>query len=223
MASEAIERAASAVPALAQTPALEISAEDVALPRMKIGQYSSDFVQNELVPAGSLFTAYGEDDPDPSVLWERPSKEGGKEKKGVIVHVLGLRKGKSVSEGGELVTFDFNDPDAPPEAWVTYNYFVCLPEVDDEVPFKWLLTRTGAPSAKNINMVLKRNAAKGPAWVNAFEVKTSPRKNDKGNFFVPRVSPVEAKAANVEIAEALAVMISGQSAEIQATGEQPSI
>lgn len=220
MATKDIERAASAVPALANTPALEISAEDVALPKLKIGQFMSDAVQEGTVPAGAFYTSLGEDDPEPNVLWE-PKKTN--EKDGVIVHVLSMRKGKSVSIDGELVLFAYNDPDAPPEAWVTYNYFVCLPEVDTEVPFKWLLTRTGSGTAKQMNNVLMRNTAKGPAWVNAFEAKTSPRENKKGKFFVPRVTPVEAKEENVAISEALAVMISGSASDVRATGDEPAI
>lgn len=215
--TEVTQREGAQVPALAQTPATEITADDVALPKLKIGQFMSNAVQENLVPAGSLFTSLDQDDPDPQVLWEPGNDDG------VTFYVLSLRKGKSVSEGGELVTFDFNDPDAPPDAWVTYTYAIAIPEVDEDLPFKFLLTRTGKPAAQQINLILKKNAAAGPSYGIAFEVRTAERSNDKGKFFVPRVRQVEADAKQVEVAERLALMIAGEPAAAQATGDEPSI
>lgn len=212
-----VEKPQAAVPALVQTPALEITAEDVALPRLYIGQFSSTAVKKKFVDEGVLFTALGQDDPDPCVIWTPEDKEG------VIFHVLGLRKGRSLSTDGELETWAYDDPDASPDAWVTYNYFVSLPELDPELPYKWLLTRSATPSAKQINMRLSKNLAAGPAWTTAFELTTAPRQNKKGDYFVPQVKQVEAKEANVKIAESMAVLISGQSAEVQATGDEPAI
>jgi hypothetical protein len=223
MATQELEATRSAVPALLSTPALELDANDVQLPKVYLGQYSSTHVQEQRVPPGCIFTATSQDDPEPVVLWEQPKTEGGKAKPGPIFHVIALKKGKSLSDGGELTMWDFNDPDAPPEAWTTYKYTVALPEVADDVPYQWLLTRTGAPSAKGINTVLARGAGRGPAWINAFQAVTKPRENKKGKFFVPSISVVEAKEANVAIAEKLAVMISGTSAEAQATGDEPAI
>jgi hypothetical protein len=213
-----VEKRESQVPALAETPATEIGAEDIALPRLYIGQYMSDHVKSKAVEVGDLFTATGGDDPDPQVL----IKQGSDEK--LRVHILALRKGKSISEGGELVLFDFNDPDAPPEAWTTYNYAIALPDVDEEVPYKWLLTRTGNPTAKRMNMVIKKNEAKGPAYELAFDVSTAYRSNAKGEFYIPQASQVEANADHVKVAENLYDLVSGgNSPEVQATGNEPSL
>lgn len=214
MASNEIAETGSNLPALASTPALEITAEDVALPRLKIGQFMSELVQEGTVGAGDLFTTLGADDPDPTVL---DSDDG------VLFHVLSMHRGKSVSEGGELYTYDYNDPDAPADAWVTYNYVVVLPEVDTTIPYKWLLTRTGRPAAQQINLVLTRTAAAGPPWEQAFRVSTSQKENKKGKYFVPRVRHVEADKDNVAAAQELAVMISPDSASVAATGEDPAI
>lgn len=213
MADAEIAVQESAVPALVTTPALEIEAEDVELPRLYIGQYSSEAVKRQNATAGDLFVANGADDEEPNIL-EPP----------VRFHVLAMRKGKSLSIDGDLETWAFNDPDAPADAWTTYNYVVYLPEVDtDDLPVKWLLTRTGRPAAKQINLALKKNEGRGPAWVNAFEVTTADRKNQKGEYFVARVRPVDAEEDHVKAAEALAVQISGQQADVQATGEEPAI
>jgi hypothetical protein len=224
MATQELETRQSAVPALANTPALEMDANDVQLPKIYFGHHQSKLVQddsNDLVH-GCIFTATGEDDPEPQLLW-LPPKGQAAAKPGPIFHVIALKKGKSVTTDGELEMWDFNDPSAPPESWVTYKYTVALPEVADDIPYTMLLTRTKAPAAKGINTVLARNAGRGPAWNNAFQMTAKGRENTKGKFVVPMISVVEAKEANVAVAEKLAVMISGTSAEAQATGDEPAI
>lgn len=207
----------SGVPALAATPATELSAEDIALPSIKLGQFMSAHVQEGRVPKGSIFSATGADDPDPVVLWEQ-----GDEKK-LRFYVLALRKGKSVSSDGELILFDYNDPNAPAEAWVTYNYTLALPDVDTEVPFKLLLTRTGKPAAQQINTILAKNAST-PAYKLAFDLDCRERKNAKGTFFVPRVSSAAATEAESAVAEKLSAMVTADPVAGPADrAEEPSI
>jgi len=214
--TEVAEREAAQVPALRPTPALEIEAQDIALPRLYIGQFMSKAVQDQIVKAGAIYSATGQDDPDPQVLWNQGDSDG------VRFYVLSLRKGKSIQDNGELVLFDYDDPNAPADAWVTYNYAVAVPSVEEDVPFKLLLTRTGTPAARNINLILKKNATRNPAWATAFNLTAAPRENAKGKFFVARVSQVEAVKAEVETAEQLALMLAAAPIEVQAT-EQPAI
>jgi hypothetical protein len=214
---EVAEAKPASVPALAPTPSIELSAEDVALPTIKLGQFMSDHVQEDRVPAGSIFSATSADDPDPVVLWEQGSDELLK------FYVLAMRKGKSISDGGELVLFSFDDPDAPADAWVTYNYVIALPSVDEEIPYKFLLTRTGKPAAQQINTVIAKNLAT-PAYNLAFTVDCVQRENKKGKFFVPRIRHVEADEAEVKIAEALATMVAGDTSPAAEGGtDEPAI
>jgi hypothetical protein len=219
MSSQAVAQRDSQVPDLVRTPALTITAEDVALPRLYIGQFMSKAVQDQLVKPGCIFSATGQDDGDPQILYDPSAKDA----KGVVFYVIGLRKGKSISEGGELVLFDYDDTSAPPDAWVTYNYTVAVPDIDTDVPFKLLLTRTGRPAALKINTVLKKNGITGPSWVNAFELTTAPRENAKGKFFVAQVKPIEAVATHAEAVEQLAIVMSGAVTEYSAPSEQPAI
>jgi hypothetical protein len=204
MTTEVATTQGAGVPALAPTPATELSAEDIALPSIKLGQFMSDHVQEDRVPSGSIFSATGADDPDPVVLWEQGQPK-------VRFYVLALKKGKSVSSDGELVLFDYNDSDAPAEAWVTYNYTVALPNVDEEMPYKFLLTRTGKPAAQQINTVIAKNATT-PPYKLAFELDCKERSNKKGKFFVPRVSHVEATEEEAAVAEKLSQMVSADPA-----------
>lgn len=214
---EVAEREEAKVPALVHAPVLDITAEDIALPRIYIGQYMSEHVKRQLVPFGAIFAASGQDDPDPAVLAELGDKDG------IIVHVLGMWKGKSRSKDGELELYDYNDPAAPDDAWITYNYTVCLPEIDQDVPYKWLLSRTGRPAAKNINTVLAKNSDKGPCWNNAFRFTTAQRKNVKGEYAIACIAPVDSVKENVVVAEALGILVSGSQAEYNSTGEEPAI
>lgn len=220
MAKEVATVEATAVPALAPTPATELSAEDIALPAIKLGQFMSDHVQEDRVPAGCIFSATGADDPDPVVLWEQGQDEK------LRFYVLALKKGKSVSSDGELVLFDYNDPDAPAEAWVTYNYAIAIPAADEGMPYKFLLTRTGKPAAQQINTVIAKNP-NVPSYKLAFELDCKERSNKKGKFFVPRVSHVEATEAEVAVAEKLSELVNADPAAGQAApadrAEEPAI
>jgi hypothetical protein len=208
-----------AVPALAGTPATEFTAEDIALPQIKLGQFMSDHVQEDRVPAGSIFATTGAEDMDPVVLWEQGDEELLK------FYVLGLRKGKSVSSDGELVLFAYDDPDAPSDAWVTYNYTIAIPDVDQEMPYKFLLTRTGKPAAQQINTVIAKNIATTPATKLCFQLDCAERKNKKGKFFVPRVKHVEATEDGITVAEKLATMVASDPAAQAATerADEPAI
>lgn len=225
MTSQALEqRAAGQVPDLVRTPALTITAEDVALPRLYVAQYMSSAVQEQLVKAGSIFAALSGDDPDPVVLYDPAKKDAA----GVVFYVIGLRKGKSFSDkeetNGELLLWDYDDPNADARAWVTYNYTLYVPELDDELPCKFLLTRTGKQTALKINTVLKKQSIAGPAWINAFKLTTAPRENTKGKFFVAQVAQIEADPAQVEKAGALAVQISAAPAsDFGSPAEEPAI
>lgn len=217
----------SNLPALVTTPALEIDATDVALSKVYIAHFQSKLVQAEdsELKAGMIFAATGEDDPEPAILWDPKAKEPNP---GVLFHVLGLRKGKSVTVDGELQTFAFNDPQAPEDAWVTYGYTIVLPEHDLTEPYRMLFTRTKGPAAKQINKVLKKNEGRGPAWASAFRMTTAFRENAKGKWYVPMIQIVEANPEHVAAAETLAGMVADSSpftppASSRAAADEPAI
>lgn len=221
MATEVVKQEAPQVPALRHSATSEIEQGDLAFPKMKLGQYTSDHVKQQLVKPGSIFTCLNADDADPVVLWT-PTKKG--ENAGVIVHVLDMFKGKSLSEGGELQMWYGKElVNAPPEAWTTYNYVIAIPEFDAEVPARWLLTRSGKNTAQQINMVLKKEEGRTPAWGIAFEVTTAERSNAKGEWFVPQVRRVDAKPDNVGIAENMIAMVAASNFDDSATDEGPAI
>lgn len=219
MTGKAIESTASAVPDLVRTPSLDITAEDVALPRLYIGQFMTKACQDRLVNHGDIFLATGKDDGDPRVLWGFGSGDPGP-----VFYVIGLEKGKSVqdSDSGELLLFDYDDPTAPPEAWITYKYTIAIPAAEWDVPIRYLLTKTGRPAAQQINTVLKKDA-QSPSWVHAFELTTDDRENKKGKYWVPKIKEVEGNPDHVDRAGNLFLQIAGVSMEARASGAEPAI
>jgi hypothetical protein len=196
--SKVAERPAAQVPDLIRTPALEITAQDVVLPRIKMGQYMSGAVKEQLVNPGQLYATVGQDDPDPMILGDE-----------ITFYVLHVRRGKSFSEpGGELQRYDFDDPDAPAKAWVTFDYTIAVPEFDAGTPFKLLLTKTGMPAARQLNTILLR--ATVPQYSLAFRLATKKRENAKGEFFVPQIALVEGDPAQIQAVMDLAVTLSSQ-------------
>lgn len=205
----------AAVPDLIRTPALDLDASDITLPRIHIGQHMSKPVMNDLVGKGELFSSIGQEDPAPVTL-DRPAR----------FHVLAVRKGKSFTagSGAPLERYDFDDPSAPAGAWVTYDYTVMLPDVDREVPFKLLLTRSGMAAAKQMNMIMMRYASTGPQWQLAFELDTQKRENEKGQYWVAKITQVEAKPEDASLAGELALMISDAQADrVIADADEPTI
>lgn len=204
------------VPALVDTPALDMGVEDIALPRLYLAQDTSKHTKRGLVKRGEFYTALGQDDDDVTIL-DQP----------VRFHVLALRRGKSAEIDGELESYAYDDQEAPSDAYTTYNYVVTLPQAEVELPHKFLLKKTGTASAKKVNLALQQAAASGPPWMTAFDLTADERHNTRGDYFVPLVSVATAKAEDVDAAAALAGFVPAEPASVpgeQANGpDQPAI
>jgi hypothetical protein len=201
---------ASVVPALAPTPSLDVDKNDVALPKLKLGQPQNATVVDGLVPAYSIFSTLGADDAEPQVLYEHGKGDG------VLIHVLSLRKRKSIvldkngqptKEDGELFIWGFHDSEAHPLAKTNYTFDLCLPEVDADVPYTLFLKATATPAARNIITVLLKNQERGPSYANAFRLTTKENKQDTYRWATPIVRQVEADEANVQASSVLSELV----------------
>lgn len=184
---------APAVPALAPTPASQqITAEDIVVPRLYVGNYMSKLVKRKVVNYGDIYLAAGAEDPDAQVLWE-----AGSDKPGVLVHVLGMvkRRSYSPSKGAPPISWHFEDPTAHPDAWTTYNYTLFLPEVDPDMPAKLLLTKTSRGTAQRINTVLARSAS-APLYSSAFRLTSAERSKDDNEWTIFEARQVPAEKVN---------------------------
>jgi hypothetical protein len=234
MASTEVTKPAPAgVPALTPTPSLDVDKNDVALPKLKLGHPQNAAVVDGLVPAYSIFSTLGADDAEPQVLHELDKGEG------VLIHVLGLRKRKSIvldSNGqptkerdGELYIWDFHDPEAHPLAKTNYTFDLCLPEVDPDVPYTLFLKATATPAARNIITVLLKNQERGPSYANAFRLATKKGSKDEFRWVVPIVRQVEADDANVQASSVLSELVNANppadlpSNPTPSAGDEPAI
>lgn len=209
----AVEKATSTavVPSLAPTPSLDVDKNDVALPKIKLGHPQNAAVVDGLVPAYSIFATLGSDDAEPQVLHEVDKGEG------VLIHVLNVRKRKSIvldSNGqptkerdGELCIWDFHDQDAHPLAKTNYTFDLCLPEVDPGVPYTLFMKATATPAARNIITVLIKAEDRGPSYINAFRLTTKKGSKDEFRWVVPIVRQVEATTEGVAASSALAELV----------------
>jgi hypothetical protein len=224
--SNAVATRSPEVPALVPTPATTITAADIVVPRLYVGNALSGAVkQSKLtgVSYGDIYLAENADDPEPQVLWSLGSDEPG-----VLFHVLHFKKGLSFSEAGDsdLLTWYFGDPNADPRAWTTYQYHVILPEVAPDMPAKLLLTKSGKPTAQKINTVLGRNAATGPMYQNAFRLTSATRSKGRNEWAIFQALSEPANKKHVEAAEALYTQIApGLSASGRSStgSDEPSI
>lgn len=228
MATKELEKTESAVPDLVRTPALDLDSGDIALPKLKLGQYTADAVKSQLVKPGSIYTTIGADDPDPTILLSPSGREKdtvGQD--GVVFHVLGARKSWFKSEPGssDFETADFNSMSVPEARadgwWLTYTYTIAIPSEDEDVPYVYITTKSAMPAAKQINFALMKSGR--PPWYTAFALTTKFKQKGDNTWFVPVVSTSEASDESIKVAERLAVMVAGQSAEFDSTGEEPAI
>jgi len=203
-----VEVLTPALPALADTPsAAPLDSSDVAFPRLYKGEFMSGAVQEGTVPAGSIFTASGKDDPEPEVLIEKATDA---DVKGVLVHVLSASKNKSLQEqGGEFQTWAFNDPNAHPDAKTGYQYVLSLPEDQPGIPVKVTMAKTSTGTAKRINFRLMQHA--GPPHELAFRLKlvakSSEKDGQKYRWFQWVEAFEDATKKNVAEAESLARLV----------------
>lgn len=211
-------------------PVLDITADDIVLPRIYIGQAQSNAVDAKTASVGDIYSSSSQDGTDAEVLLAESEMD---KSDGVLMHVLSMRKGKSYidPDSNELQSFAFDDPEAPFEADTTYNYMVCLPDFDQQLPYKLLLKRAGAPTARIINTILSKSIGDSPCWAVPLLLKTIKRTNPKGSgtYYVARVmrkaieSPAEIKKhkSNVALCAELAQIVAGPVAA--ASTDSPSI
>jgi hypothetical protein len=204
----------------------DIGTEDIQLPKLYICQALTKSVQDERAKAGDVIVAAGPEDPDAEVVYS--VKNGGE---GVLFRVLRLDRGKSISldasgnpaPNGRLTSWSYNDPAAHPDAWTTYTYTLILPEIDPDMPHKFLLTRSNRQTAKRMNLLLAKAVQHGNLYDVAFRLTTEMKENDNGRWYVAVVRTATSDAGITE-AEALADMVNvTPSAPVAAPADAPAI
>lgn len=212
---EQLDTVTPAVPDLVRSrDPYAITADDIAIPRLYLGQAISKPVEEGLVKSGQFFVAQDDSDPDPQVVADVGES--------FDLHVLDLRKGISRSIEGVLESWAFDDPTAPVPcketgAWTTYTYIVAIPAAATDLPYRWLLSRSAQPAAQKINVTILRNQDSTPIYKHGFRISATKRANKKGQqFYVPQVAQIEPTNDSLVVAEALFPIAQAKRAQIEA-------
>jgi hypothetical protein len=178
----------------------QVSIEDLAVPRLFVGQPTSRAVVDHNVPLGAIYLASAASDPDPVVLY-KPNQ-----KKGVVVHLLGYARVVIYhDDDGSFRVVPQGSAGVPHEADGGYQLMLLIPAFDDGMPVSGLFKSSGAAAAKTIITIAARSGL--APWCTAFELTTQQRRNELGTWHVPIAKAVEAQPAHVEAAETLAQLI----------------
>lgn len=217
----------------------QIDARDVQPPRIKAASPTSAQVGDGLVPLFCLYSVKGRDDEDPTVLVE-PGK-GAENDEGFLVYVLRMYKTRSASvnpadwsqeqrQGGELRSWAFDDPTAPPFAKTQYNYVLYCPESEDaDLPHNLLLGNSGTPTARLINtLLMQRQADNLPIYVQPFRLWAEKRQQERdgqvNRWGVVKARPVTPVKEHVEVAQRMAALVARPPARTApATSDAPAI
>ena len=180
MATRKADQAAPAAPA-APHHSIEIGAEDVALPRMRICQDLSDHVKARRFEVGDIVVGIESDDAE--------AVKVGDAKTGVRFHVLAMTshlEGKD--ETDNFTRWEHGDPEAPIKARTAYEFTLCVPEYDEMLPVKFTFGGSAARVAKGINSALVRHQAAGPPWDISFVMTTAMKQRDRYTWAAPVVT-----------------------------------
>lgn len=204
-----------------QAAANQLDINDVTLPRIYRGESQSNAVKEGDVPQGVIYVAQGADDPNPQVIAE-PAAKGEAVGPSIRAHFIGVKKGLALREDNELRTWAWGDPSAPVDAKVTYDFTLCLPQLEDEddreIPVKLIMDKSSTGTAKRINFALLKldDPARWPE--KAFDLALKRREKTEGGskqvWYVWVATEVEAEEADVEVAEKVAAMLGGAAGDV---------
>lgn len=222
MTEELATREGAALPDHRYTPLSGgLTAEDVALPRLKPGDPSNKRVKTGDLPMLSIFTELDTDDPDPEVVANPEGKTEAEQRKAQYSEYV-----RFFVLTDPYVTYSWKDgddfyvrPEGHPdvEAQIVqygargsddriprrgYNYVLALPDVDTELPYKFLLKGASARAAKQLNLKLMKAAARGPANEVLFEARLKKVEKDDYVYAIWEIRQADVPDSEVETLKA---------------------
>lgn len=192
------------LPAPVYSPS-ETTAEDISLPRIKVGESQSDRVQDgdDPVEYGDIFTETSNDDSEPQVLAKAGKSVGDITKPDVLFFVLApvrISYSWNDKESNEFVVAGPNDPrtiaqieafgSKGKDKWIPrkgYNLLVSVPEADEKLPFKLLLKGMSSAAYRHLDTELRKAGGERPFWEVPFFLTAKKAKKDTYNFNVWQV------------------------------------
>lgn len=181
---------------------IAITADDVALPRMRIVQTSGDHFKARRFEEGDIVIGTSSDDVG-------AVKVGG-EDEGVIFHVLDMVKKKSgEDEAGNYRSWNLGDPETPAGAKDSYEFTLCIPEFDTMMPVLYTFGGSSARIGEGINSALARHQQTAAPYELAFKMTTQKKQRDRNSWAAPVVLAQPANQASIEVAASMADQLAG--------------
>lgn len=176
----------------------ETTAEDISLPRIKVGESQSDRVQDgdDPVEYGDIFTETSNDDSEPNVLAKGGKSVGDITKPDILFFVLApvrISYSWNDKDTEEFIVAGPKDPrtiaqieafgSKGKDKWIPrkgYNLLVALPDVDDKLPFKLLLKGMSSSAYRHLDTELRKVGSERPFWEVPFHLTA--KKSKKGTY-----------------------------------------
>lgn len=198
MSTELTVPQANALPSLYES----VENTDRQLPSIYLLQGLSQAVQSGIGKPGEVIVGLGADDPDPEFLiGGEPGNDS------FIAYVLDRRRSYArFPQGGQmewLTKEEYDDARAAQErdVWVNWHYTVCVPDVDDTVPMRLMLSRTaGLKASKALNFIIDKALAMGQMPVAKFTVTEATSKTTGSKYHMLMVTSAEADKEGLEAA-----------------------
>lgn len=210
---EALEATQSKLPAVRKGGTQDLTAADVAFPRIYVGQAKSPAVEAKAAQVGDIYLANDGNDLDPIVV----APEG----ESVVIYLLGrpnkyLERKEDRRNNIEFGRWAIDNPDAPAPGresgvYTVYEYPIAVPGHEDDLPVRLTLKRSGVPTARKLNTALLRQGS-NPPYDLAFELTTREQFNaaSQSKYQVFGVKSAAGDAEGRAVAENLHAIIAGQ-------------
>jgi hypothetical protein len=196
----------------------EVRLSDIQLPRIYVQQGQSNFVQAGLTEPGDVVLANGSDDPEPIHLI------GGDAGDAFTCYVIGRERFAATTAGGGIEFQDQRDPNDP-DSWEGWFFDIALPDVDPNVPARWMLWKTaGRAAARAINTLIERKKFSGDTDPLCIKVRSSERTNKRGQkYHVPVISVGEPTDEGLAVARDLRILAAGLRSARQGENLPPEV
>lgn len=203
--SEELTATKGNLPAVRTNGSNDLTAADVAFPRVFLGQALSPAVQDQAARVGDLYLANDGTDLDVNVI-AGPDE-------GVTIYLLAkptkYLERRDDAPGG-FGRWAIDNPDAPAPGretgvYTVYEYAVAIPGAEDDLPVRLTLKRSGVPAARKLNTALLRAGNSTPPYELAFELssKESFNAESSSKYRSYTVKATEGTAEGREVAKAL--------------------
>lgn len=171
-----------------------VDTADRQLPSIYLLQGLSQAVQNKIGQPGDVIVGLGADDPEPTFLI---GGDSGNES--FTAYILDRRRSYArFPQGGQMewLTKDEYDEarrNQERDVWVNWHYIVSIPEVDEHVPMRLMLSRTaGLKASKALNFIIDKSLAMGALPVAKFSVTEGTSRTTGSKYSMLMVTSAEA-------------------------------